>query len=465
MPSVARSRRAKAFSVSRHIQFSGPNGEFDHTGGGLTRSGQKVSEEGALRIAGAYIANTFIADEVSSLPLKLVARDDVSRRPVQPVELKPLWERPNPDQTVMSWLATCSLSLTLHGVSYNAIGWLNNGALGRLWPIDAGNVVLERTEDQGLRLKSHGQGDLVNRADARPEFMMIPLYTLAGRLEPISPVKMAAEMLGLSQAYDATVARLMGRGLNPSMVLTATEAVPPSASRELSQQLAKMHGGAENAGGIPVVGGPGLKLERVSFSLADAEFLAQRQDVFALTMALWRVPPTVAGMTEKTTSWGTGVAEFSRGVERFTVRPVATRMQSGIESVTRWVDPGLQVRLKFDAMLAAAPKERSEVQRLNLANGLTSVERVLAQNDEPPFGDEETVFSPLSQAAEEDRRLARLKNQADAYAGLIRAGVKPEAAARAVGFDPVLLEHTGFRPVTVIAPPIEESVSAPVAGE
>ena len=88
--------------------------------------------------------------------------------------------------------------------------------------------------------------------------------------------------------------------------------------------------------------------------------------------------------------------------------------------------------------------------------GATSVQRVLAQEDEPPFGDDETVFSQLSLATDEDRRLERLARQADAYGALIKAGVEPDAAALETGFDPAKLRHSGLPPVTVQAEPGSE---------
>jgi HK97 family phage portal protein len=445
MPSVRSiARGRKGFSITtRDISFSGTTGNLVDHDTLSTLSGSKVSEAGALRIAAAWIANTVIADEVSSLPLKLVRRDDVSRRPEQPNPVRPLWDRPNPDQMLMTFWATSSLSMTLWGCSYTQLGWQNSGDLGLMWPIDPGRVGLERI-DNGLKLVSSGQGELVNVTGQRPEFMMVPLYQMPGQLQPVSPVRYAAELLGLSAAYDATAASLMGRGFNPAAVLTSGEKVDPEDAEKLAARLTSLHSGSRS-GGVAVLGGKDLKLEKLTMSLADAEFMAQRQDVFNVVMALWRVPPTVAGMVDKPSTWGTGVAEFSRGLERFTLRPIILRLQAGIETyILRWVDDALQARFKFDALLAAAPKDRAEVQRANLASGITSVERVLAQNDEPPFEDGETVFSQLALATDEDRRLSQLRQRADTYVSLVRAGVTAEAAAEASGFDPNQLTGGGF---------------------
>jgi HK97 family phage portal protein len=434
MPSV---RSLKSFSITRPgIQFSGETGQLSHDALS-THAGTRITEKGALRIAAAWIANTIIADEVASLPLKLVRKGPLVRAPEQPAELAPLWDRPNPDQVLFTFFGSMSLSMTLAGCAYAMLGWQNNGSLSVIWPLDPTACHLTRdTDSGGLRLSVAGQGELVNAPGMRPEFLMAPLYQLAGQLEPVSPVKYAAELLGLSAAYDATAARLMGRGFNPSALLSADEDIPPVEAIEISSRLSSLHGGG-NSGGVAVIGGKNVKLQPWTMSMADAEFMAQHDAVFNTVMALWRVPPTVAGMVDKPSTWGTGVAEFSRGLERFTLRPIVLRLQAAIEAfILRWVDPDLQARFKFDAMLAAAPKDRADVQRQNLMSGITSVERVLAQNDEPPFEDGETVFSQLALATDEDRRLQRLKVAAEAFRALVAAGVSPEDAATATGFDP-----------------------------
>lgn len=436
MPSVRRLAEArKGFSITtdRSIAFSGVNGQIDMSGS-TTVAGVNISEQGALRIAAVWIANTLIADEVSSLVFKLIERDDKQRRPVQPEALKPLWHMPNPDQTVQDWLATSCLSLTLHGMSVTMPGWRNDGSLGVLWPVDPGRCSFERLPDQGVKLTVTGQGVLENHPDQRPEFMMIPLYRLPGQLVPMSPVRYAAELLGLGKAYDNAAATLAGRGFNPAAILTFGEPIEPEVAEKFSANLSSIHGGSGNRGKVAVIGGTEPKLQPFTMSMADAQFIAQNDRVFALTMALWRVPPTVVGMVDKPSTWGTGVAEFARGLERFTLRPIVQRLQAGVEThLVRWVDEGLQWRGRFDSLLSAAPKDRTEIQRLALMNGMTSVERVLAQNDEPPFGDDETTFSALSQATDEDRTLDRLKKQADAASALVRAGVDQAAAFAAVG--------------------------------
>lgn len=265
--------------------------------------------------------------------------------------------------------------------------------------------------------------------------MMVDLYRLPGQIAPMSPVRYAAELLGLSAQYDATAAAFAKRGFNPSVVVTTDEPVAPAEAEELSTRLEKRHGGA-NAGKVAVLGGKNIKLERLMMSMVDAQFIAQKEDVFNLVMGFWRVPPTAAGMVDKPSTWGTGVAEFSRGLERFTTRPLVLRFQSAFEAfLTRWAVPSLQVRFTFDAMLSASPRDRSEIQRLALMSGMTSTERILAQNDEPPFDDSETVYSALSQATDEDRDLDRLKRRADAAAALIKAGVSPAEAFGMAGLE------------------------------
>ena len=450
MPALKSAVR-NGFSIIRNTNpaFSGVNGQIEHIGGMGTKSGQKVDEPTSLRVAAVWIACTVLADEAASLKMKIIKRGDNTREPQRPPKLRALWGAPNPDQTRYSCDVAEVMSLALWGASYTMLNWTRARELDARWTIDPSGVSLERLDDMGLKLKCP-KGELLNRPGELPQFQFTPRYTLPGQLTPVSPVRMAAELAGLSLAYEETAARLMGRGMNPSAVVTADDVVKEEQAQQLSTRLERLYGSAAGAGKIAVLGGKGMKIERMAMSAVDAQMIEHEDRVFNALMAMWRVPPTVAGMVDKPSTWGTGVAEFSRGLERFTLRPlVELRQESNERWIASHVDPDLQVRYPFDSLLSASPRDRVEIQARRLQNGMTSTERILAQDDEPPFGDDETVYSPLAMAQEEDRRLARIAQQAETYSSLIKAGATPEAAAEVSGFDPSLLKHTGAPPVTV----------------
>lgn len=435
---------SKSFSIARapSIEFSGTNGQIDMTAFKNT----KITESGALRVAAIYIATTLLADEIASLTWRTLRKNDKQRIPIEHPKLPAIWGSPNPDQTQFGIRVTETLSLMIWGRSFGMNGWTRDGTLDVRWPIDPARASLIRL-DNGLRLKVTGQGELDNIEGKLPEFTFHALYQLPGQLNPVSPVEMASELAGLASSYQEVRTKLASTGLAPAAVLTVGEKVEPLEAAELSQRISRIHGGSSNAGKIAVVGGPGIKLETLSMSMADAEMVATNDQVFSILMAMWRVPPTVAGLVDKPSTWGTGVAEFSRGLERFTLRPIVQRLQEGYEKYNlKPVDPALQYRAKFDSLMSADPKMRAEVQRLGLQAGMTSIERVLAQNDEPPFTDEESTFSQLALATVEDRRLNHIKLQAQTYRELINAGVTPEDASRVTGLD---VENIGLPPASL----------------
>ncbi|MCX7619019.1 phage portal protein [Tepidiforma sp.] len=430
-----------ALSKALRVQLTPPGAELALLGSYPTRAGVTVSEEGALRVAACWIATTLIADEVATLSARIVLRDDVRREPRRPPELRPLWDRPNPDQTLVEWRASTVLSLLLWGAAYIVPTWDRaTGALVQLATLHPGRCSLRRLDDGGfeVRYRPAGAGELALRAQRgrRPEVVMVRLFDLPGVLEPVSPVQQAAELLGLSQAYERIAARLAGRGLAPAAVLTFDDPIPPEVAREYGQRLTALHGGPENAGRVAVLGGKGARLERLTMSPADAELVAQSRRVFDVLLALWRVPPTVAGIVDRPSTWGTGMAELARGLERFTLRPIARRLEAAIEDgILRWVDEGLQYRLRFDALLSASPKERAEVEQIRLLSGMTSVDRVLALEDEPPLSEDEDVLLPLNvQTRRERERAARLR-QAEVYARLLAAGIGEARAAQLAGIE------------------------------
>ncbi|GIW15679.1 MAG: hypothetical protein KatS3mg063_1532 [Tepidiforma sp.] len=66
---------------------------------------------------------------------------------------------------------------------------------------------------------------------------------------------------------------------------------------------------------------------------------------------------------------------------------------------------------------------------------MTSVDRVLALEDEPPLGEDEDVLLPLNvQTRRERERAARLR-QAEVYARLLAAGIGEARAAQLAGIE------------------------------
>ena len=469
----------KAFSIvhAPNIvpQFSGVVGQIDMSSVNTLRTadGRFFSEGGALRVAAVYVATTILADEIASLTYRLIEKGDKMRTPLEPPELEPMWgDDPNAWSTRYSVDAEETMSLMLWGKQYTMLEWDRAGRL-RSRVVQDPNISVLEIDGDNLRLKVQGKGELNNIAGQRPEFQYIPLYTLPGQLEPVSPVRMAAELCGLALSYQETAARLMGRGLQPSVVVTSDTAIDDPEAARISARLERLHGGSRRAGGVAVIGGKGMKLDKFGMSMVDAEFIAQNEFVFNTLLAIWRVPPTVAGMVNKPSTWGTGVAEFSLGLQRFTLRPIAQRRQAAMQKyITRPVNPNLTVRYIFDSMLGAAPKDKNEVQRQSLLAGFTSVERVLAQNDEPPFTEDETVFNQLSLGSEDSMafrdqraRATAIGAEAQAVTALVAAGVPLEDAWRFVqpdapfigSLDPSQVAGPSSGPSSDFTPPPEQT--------
>lgn len=450
----------KAFNMLRASSpfpaFSGYNGQISHTLSDVDGFGAA----GSLRVAAIWIAITVLSDEIAGLTFRILKKEDKTRLPLQPPQLAPLWsDDPNVIDTRFSIDSTETISLMTHGAAYTMLLWEGSNLKAR-YPQAPESCSIKIDTNLDLVLTVTGKGDLVNKRGQKPQFMYIPLYTLPGEIKPISPIAMAAELTGLTRSYQQTASRLMERGLNPSAIVTVEDQIDDLEAATISSRLTRLHGGANRAGGVAVIGGKGVKLDILGMTLQDAEFIAQNEYVFKTLLALWRVPPTVAGMVDKPSTWGTGVAEFSRGLERFTLRPIVQRRQSALQKfITSHVDPNLQVRYIFDSLLSAAPKDRSEIQRQNLMAGLTSVERVQAQNDEPPYDEDETVYSQLSFATDSLRdsrdqrqRAAALGEEAKAVALMHAAGVPLEAAWNYVNPD---------APTDVLEEPVAAVPAAP----
>jgi HK97 family phage portal protein len=87
-----------------------------------------------------------------------------------------------------------------------------------------------------------------------------------------------------------------------------------------------LYAGAENAGKSPFIWG-GVTWKAAGFTNQDAELLLNRNFEKSEIAGWFRIPEVLLGNTEKTSSWGTGIEQLTRGFVTFTLAPWATNWE------------------------------------------------------------------------------------------------------------------------------------------
>lgn len=293
--------------------------EFLRIGGGMsTTAGASVTESSALRLSTVWACVNLIADSVATLPLDLVVRgSETERRPAVDHPLRRLLTtRPNHWQTPSEFRRLMQKNLLLRGNAYAQIV-RSAGRIQALIPLHPDSVAVEqRADGRLLYTVTKKDGGKV----AVPPGGMLHLRGLsADGITGISPLHAMREAVGLSLRGEEAAGGLFRRGFLAGGTFIHPGQLSPEAEARFTAQMATLSG-AENASRWILLE-EGMKAEVLSLKPLDLQFLEQR-DFQRIEIAIFfRVPPHLVGITDKSTSWGTGIEQQNIGFLQHTLNP------------------------------------------------------------------------------------------------------------------------------------------------
>lgn len=161
-------------------------------------------------------------------------------------------------------------------------------------------------------------------------------------LSPLrSSLRMAAPVALAAQEYSA---RFFANGARPDYALTTEQGLPPETIEKLREQVEERHRGLNKAH-RPMVLTHGLKPATLGIPADEMALLPTRQFSVEDLCRAYGVPPFMVGHTDKTTSWGSGVAEMGTGFVRYALRRHLNKIE--VEANRKGLRRSKKV-LKFD---------------------------------------------------------------------------------------------------------------------
>ncbi len=459
MPALARAIR-KAVSIvatdrARRVFLTGTP----------TVAGKSVGPESSLQAVAVYASVRLIAQTIMSLPVTFILTGDKTRTPQQPPAVRAFWDDPNADQDLASFYETLVLSLMLWGNIYAFPRRSNGGDVIEVWPIDPERITAIKrltAEDgrvglayqvAGFEDEEHPNGWVLNGPDAPPNMLHIPLMTLPGRIKGLSPIAQAAEQIGMTLSAGEHAARFLGEGVHMSGTIETPEPLSEDDAKELWANFQKVHAGPAKSAGVGILTG-GAKFNVLTIPPAELQFLEQMKYGDRKIATLYGVPPHMVGDVERSTSWGTGIEEQTKGFLQYTLVPILKKIEKGVDKAFL---QGTDLHMKFvvNGLLRGAPKDRAAFYWQMYQMGAFSSNDIRELEDMPPLAEGgDTYVRPLnmeditaSAAAEDGDPIVPVKERVESATALVRAGYSPTDALVTVGLDPML--HLGLLPVTL----------------
>jgi HK97 family phage portal protein len=279
-----------------------------------TASGAVVTAETAMRVTTVYACVALVAGAIASLPVAIYDRETGAKADHD------YWWLFN-EKACDGWTAATAWeylisSKLLHGDGFAQLlraSFHSNRIIG--WkPLHPNRVEPFRDAEGTLWYRvtdTSGKQSVLHSAD----MLHIPSLGFDGLRSP-SPITYAArEAIGTSMAAEKFSGQFFSQGSTHDIALkTKSSLTKEQADGVRASYLARQAGSRG-----PLVLHGGLEVEKLSITPVDAELLPTRLfGVNEICRALG-VPPHMVAHTEKTTSWGSGIAEQGAGFVRYTL--------------------------------------------------------------------------------------------------------------------------------------------------
>lgn len=375
--------------------------------GGFVEAGQTVNEYTALQLAAVYGAVSILADACSTLPIDTFSSiQPATRRTLPP---GPLITRPYSEISRIDWVVQYVTSMALRGNFFGHIVARDEQLYpSQIKPVHPSFVTVRRVAS------GPGRG--------RPEYRFwgqrVPLddvfhirnLSVAGALVGLNPIEQLRVTLGLARAQDLYGGAYFANSAIPDSVIETEDELNDLEVRRLAVQWRDARSG-KNARSPAVLSG-GAKFRAISVTNDDSQFLQSRGfSQSEISGMIFRVPPHMIGIVDKSTSWGTGIAQQEQGFVTNTLMPYLARLEEELTAVGP--QDGRVNKFNVNKRMRGDPLQRMQTAALGIASSVLCPDEAREDEDRPPIpgGLGKTFLVPinsdtLKQAVEESAKPA-----------------------------------------------------------
>ncbi|MFR9804608.1 phage portal protein [Pseudonocardia sp. RS010] len=315
-----------------------------------------MSEATALSLSAVFRSVSLIADAVAGLPLRTLEESDGQQRRVASFLDEPGGER----FTRFEWAQLVMVHLLLQGNAYLQHMFNGAGGLVGLYPVHPSMVtpVWDDARPGGKRfdIKVKGSDGLDRIVSLDSSTMTHVMGVSLDGLQGVSPITLARMSLHTAICGDRAANTQFRNGLMVAGMITPREGEDDMTYEHtvaLKNAIIDRYGGTQGVGDIMVINRK-LEFQKWQLSPEDAQFIQSRTFQVDEIGRWFGIPPHLLGLTEKSTSWGQGIAEQNRGLARYTL----TAWTNPIEQrVSRLLSASRKAEFDYSAFIKPAPED------------------------------------------------------------------------------------------------------------
>lgn len=265
---------------------------WDHTlwnlRGSQSVSGETVTEETALTYSAVWNAITLISGTIGSLPLHLMRPDGRNQKQATDHKLYDvLHTKYNPYMTAMAGRECLAAHILAWGNGYAEKVFNGYGEIVELWPIPPNRTTPKMQDSKLMYEIKIPNGETVILP--REKILHVPGVGFDGFVG-YSVIAMARKSIGLGMAMETFGSHFFGQGTHPGIVVSHPNQLSADAHANLKKALTDTYSGLGQSHRLMLLQ-EGMKIEKVTISPEDSQFLESRQ--FQITdVARWfGLPP------------------------------------------------------------------------------------------------------------------------------------------------------------------------------
>jgi HK97 family phage portal protein len=345
--------------------------------GGVAASGTTVSEKHAMQLAAAWGSVSIICDALATLQIrqyKLVSSSDV------PVQMDPsqVIAEPWPEINQLDFITQGTYSLLQRG---NLFGNITARDPNTLYPTQ-----VQLVHPDHARVRRAGQGQIevsyFNKVANPDNVTRAMALSVPEGLVGLNPIEYMRNSFGLGLAQDGMSGSFFANSARPDGVLQVEGDLDPDETKAMLAAWNSSHQGIEAAYGVGVLTS-GAKWQPITMNLADAQFLQQMQySASVISGMIYRVPPHMLGIVDKSTSWGAGIEQQEQG---FITNTIGIWLARWEDLMTSWLPPRQFVMFDLSKRLRGDTLQRwSMYQMARVIGAMNNLQIIKAEGLEIP---------------------------------------------------------------------------------
>jgi len=337
----------------------------------LSSSGEHVSAESVQRLYAVYACVNVLAETLATLPPKLYrVEDDGGRSVVKDHLFAKALKNPFQTGTAFDFYEMLVWHLALRG-RFFAMKVKVRGEVAEFVPIeDPDQVEVITTDDYELRFKIKG------KEYTRDEVLYIQMHN--GR----SIIKAQADTFGKNQAISKYGATFFKNNATPNLVITSPNKFKDEESYlRFKKMWDDTYSGVERSNKVAIVD-DGKKVERLSLTNEDSQFLDSNKYSDSQIAGLFRVPVYMIGNYDKATF--SNIEHLGIQFARFTMAPWCRRVETALTQQCL-NDKKLYVEFLMDSLERGDILSRYQAYRTGRESGFLSANEIRQRENMDPY--------------------------------------------------------------------------------